>query len=366
MKHNFCGYTSFEVDITDNAYFGEKENILAVYVNTEEYEGWWYQGGGIYRDVWLKKTDRVCVDLYGVYEKTEKLSDTTWKVDFETTVRNENYDGRAKRITAKSTIKDKNGNAVAVAQGNVLVGAKETGVAKYSATVENPALWDIDDPNFYTVETVLIKNGKECDNVTDRIGFRTAYCDPDKGFFLNGRHVKIKGVCSHQDFGLTGLAVPDNILKHKVKLLKEMGANGYRCSHYPHPAATMDALDEMGFIVMDECRWMESTDEGIQQMEMVIKRDRNHPSVIFWSLGNEEPLHKTEVGMKINKSMYRRAKQLDSQRYIMAAVCDADGCKIFDCLDVIGVNYNLRLYDDIHKEHPDRAIFASECCATST
>ena len=366
MKHNFCGYTSFEVDITDNAYFGEKENILAVYVNTEEFEGWWYQGGGIYRDVWLKKTDRVCVDLYGVYAKPEKISDTKWKVDFETTIRNENYDGRAKRIIAKSTIKDKDGNAVANAQGSIVLGAKEKGVAKYSAIVENPKLWDIDDPNLYTVETVLIKNSKECDSVTDRIGFRTAYCDPEKGFFLNGRHVKIKGVCAHQDFGLTGLAVPNNILRHKIKLIKEMGANGYRCSHYPHPTATMDALDEMGFIVMDECRWMESTDEGIQQMEMVMKRDRNRPSVFFWSLGNEEPYHKTDVGMRINKSMYRRAKQLDSQRYIMAAVDKADGCMIFDCLDVIGVNYNIPLYDKIHETYPDRAIFASECCATST
>ncbi len=366
MKHNFCGYTSFEVDITDNCYFGEKENILAVYVTTDEYEGWWYQGGGIYRDVWLTKTDRVCVDLYGVYARPIKVDDNNWTVKFETTVRNENYDGRAKRITAKSVIKDKDGNVVGEAQGNVLLGAKEKGVAKYEAKVENPALWDVDDPNLYTVHTTLIKNGKECDEVTDRIGFRTAYCDPDKGFFLNGKHVKIKGVCAHQDFGLTGLAVPNNILRYKVGLLKEMGANGYRCSHYPHPAATMDALDEMGFLVMDECRWMESTDEGIAQMEMVMKRDRNRPSVIFWSLGNEEPHHKTEVGQRINKSMYRRAKQLDPDRYIMAAVSNADGCKIFGCLDVIGVNYNLKLYDEIHATYPDRAIFASECCATST
>ncbi len=366
MKHNFCGYTTFEVDITDNAYFGEKENILAVYVNTEEFEGWWYQGGGIYRDVWLKKTDRVCVDMYGVYAKPAKVDDTTWRVDIETTIRNENYDGRAKRITAKSVIKDKYGNVVGQAQGSVLVGAKEIGVAKYEAVVENPCLWDIDAPILYTVETVLIKNGKECDKVEDRIGFRTVHCDANKGFFLNGKHIKIKGVCAHQDFGLTGLAVPDNILRHKVKMIKEMGANGYRCSHYPHPTATMDALDEMGFIVMDECRWMESTEEGIAQMEMVMKRDRNRPSVVFWSLGNEEPHHKTEVGRRINKSMYRRAKQLDNQRYIMAAVDKAVGSTIFDCLDVIGINYNLHNYEDIHKMHPDRAIFASECCATST
>jgi len=366
MKHNFCGYTSFEVDITDNCYFGEKENVLAVYVTTDEFEGWWYQGGGIYRDVWLTKTDRVCVDLYGVYARPLKVDDNNWTVKFETTIRNDNYDGRAKRITAKSVIMDKDGNIVGEAQGNVLLGAKEKGVAKYEAKVENPALWDVDDPNLYTVHTTLIKNGKECDEVTDRIGFRTAYCDPDKGFFLNGKHIKIKGVCAHQDFGLTGLAVPDNILRYKVQLIKEMGANGYRCSHYPHPTATMDALDEMGFIVMDECRWMESTDEGIAQMEMVMKRDRNRPSVIFWSLGNEEPHHKTEVGQRINKSMYRRAKQLDPDRYIMAAVDKAEGCTIFGCLDVIGVNYNLQHYDSIHETYPDRAVFGSECSSCGT
>ncbi len=365
MKHNFCGYNSFEVDITDNCYF-DKENILAVYVNTEEFEGWWYQGGGIYRDVWLKKTDKICVDLYGVYARPLKVNDEKWVVKFETTVRNENYDGRAKRVTAKSVIKDKDGNIVGEAQGSVLVGAKEIGVAKYEAQVNNPCLWDIDSPNLYTVETVLIKNGKECDNVTDRIGFRTAYCDANKGFFLNGKHVKIKGVCTHQDFGLTGIAVPDNILKYKIKMLKDMGSNGFRCSHYPHPTATMDALDEMGFIVMDECRWMESTEEGIAQMEMVMKRDRNRPSVIFWSLGNEEPHHKTDVGQRINKSMYRRAKQLDPDRYIMAAVDKAEGCTIFGCLDVIGVNYNLQHYDAIHKMYPDRAVFGSECSSCGT
>ena len=365
MKHNFSGYTTFEVDITDNVYF-DKENILAVYVNTEEFEGWWYQGGGIYRDVWLKKTDRVCIDMYGVYAKPVKKSDTTWDVEIETTIRNEHYEGRAKRITAKSFIKDKDGNVVAEGSGSALVAAKEKGVAKYTLTVENPALWDIDDPNLYTVETVLIKNGKECDNDSTRIGFRTAYCDPDKGFFLNGRHIKLKGVCTHQDFGLTGLAVPDNILRHKVKMLKDMGTNAYRCSHYPHPTATMDALDEMGILVMDECRWMESTDEGLAQLEMVMKRDRNRPSVVFWSLGNEEYHHKTEVGRRINKSMYRFAKKLDSERYILAAVDKAVGSTIFDCLDSIGINYNLHNYDDIHKMYPERAIFGSECSSAGT
>lgn len=368
MKHNFCGYTTFEVDITDNVYF-DQENILAVYVTTDEFEGWWYQGGGIYRNVWLKITDRVCLDLYGVYARIEQLSeaDQTWKIDFETTVRNENYDGRAKRVTAVSRVIDADGTLLAEATGTGLVGAKEKSVLHYSVTVKNPKIWDIDSPNLYTVETSLSKGKEVCDSDSTRIGFRTAVCDPDKGFFLNGRHVKIKGVCAHQDFGLTGLAVPDNILRYKVSLLKEMGANGYRCSHYPHPAATMDALDELGFIVMDETRWFESTEEGLAQLEMVIKRDRNRPSVFFWSLGNEEPHHKTDVGRRINQSMYRFARKLDDQRFLMSAVSnDPQDATVYANQDVIGINYNLRQYETLHQKFPNKAIFSSECCATSS
>lgn len=367
MKHNFCGYTPFEVDITDNVYF-DKENVLAVYVNTEEYEGWWYQGGGIYRDVKLIKTDRVAIDLYGVYAKPVKLDDNKWNVEFETTIINENYyNAKNKRITAKSELIDKNGNVVALATANTIIASKTKAVVKASAIVENPAIWDIDDPNLYTVRTTLINGKSEIDQTEVKIGFRTFFCDPNKGFFLNGRHVKIQGVCAHQDFGLTGLAVPDNIHRHKVMLLKEMGANGYRCSHYAHPNAVMDALDEFGFIVMAETRWFESTTEGKEQLITLIKRDRNHPSIFFWSTGNEEPYHKTEVGRRINKTLYALTKQLDDQRMVMSAVSNDPGnATVYENQDVIGVNYNLRAYDGLHEKFPDKAIFASECCATSS
>jgi beta-galactosidase len=148
--------------------------------------------------------------------------------------------------------------------------------------------------------------------------------------------------------------------------MKEMGANGYRCSHYPQAEALMDELDKAGFIVMDEIRWFESTDEGIDQLETLIKRDRNHPSVIFWSVGNEEPYHSTPQGRNICRTLMAKAKKLDDSRFIMTAVDKPTTSKVYDLNDVIGINYNLKFYDEIHEKYPDKGVFASECCATGT
>ena len=364
MKHNFCGYNSFEVNISDMVKFGE-ENILAVYVETDEHEGWWYEGGGIYRHVWLCKTDTVAVDLWGVYAAPQKISDEKWNVKIETTIINDRFNDIDAEY--KSTIYDQNRNEVGTAEGSISIPLREKKTAVYNIEVESPTLWDTENPYLYTVETVISADGSECDSYSTRIGFRTFVLDPDKGLFLNGKHIKIKGVCAHQDFGLTGKAVPDNVHRYKVELLKEMGANGYRTSHYPHPEAVMDALDEMGFIVMAETRWFESTDEGKQQLEMLVKRDRNRPSVLFWSVGNEEPHHLTEEGRRICKSLMAEVRKLDNTRVVMSAVShDPDIATVYDELDAIGINYNLDKYDKVHKKYPDKPVFSSECCATGS
>lgn len=368
LKRNFCGYNSFEVDITDFAKFGEgaaNENILAVYTSSDDIEGWWYQGGGIYRHVWLNKTDSVAVDLWGVYAMPQKAADGKWDIDVETTVINSRYSPVA--VKAVTVLKDKDGNEKATAFGEINVDEKSKATAKYNMRVEEPMLWDLDTPYLYTVETRLYVDGEETDSYETRTGFRTFELDPNKGLFLNGKHVKIKGVCAHQDFGLTGKAVPDNIHRYKVELIKEMGANGYRTSHYPHSEAVMDALDELGFIVMDETRWFSSNEEGKKQLEMLIKRDRNRPSVLFWSVGNEEPLHITEEGRRICKSLIAYVKKTDNTRYVMSAVSNnPDAATVYDELDAIGVNYNLDKYDYLHEKYPQKGIFSSECCATGT
>lgn len=364
LLHHFCGYSSFEVDITDYI-IPDADNVLAVYVKADDVESWWYQGAGIYRHVWLIKTDLVAVDLWGVYAAPQKISDTRWQLDVQTTVRND----RLEDVTASiiNVVKDAAGQTVATMQTEVFAAAREKTDGTAGVVIDSPQLWDVKRPYLYHIETSVVVNGETVDRYDVRFGFRHCVFDPQKGFFLNGKPVKIKGVCAHQDFGLTGKAVPDNIHRYKVQLIKEMGANGYRTSHYPHPQAVMDALDDMGILVMAETRWFDSTEDGKRDLEMLIKRDRNHPSVIMWSLGNEEPFHITQQGRKINRSLIAHLKKFDHTRPVTTAVSvSPDQATVFDDLDLIGVNYNHWLLDQIHEKYPDKPIFWSECCATST
>lgn len=364
MKHNFCGYTSFEVDITDYAEF-ERENTLAVYVNTDEHEGWWYEGGGIYRSVWLEKTELVSVERWGVFVKPEHQPDDSWLMPISVEIRNDG--AKQKRVKTVVTIVDQNGNDVISAEKTVSAAAGEITEVKLNESLTNVKLWSPDEPNLYRAVTKLYVGESEIDEYVTRFGFRYYVLDPDKGMFINGRHYKIKGVCGHADCGLTGKAVPDNIHRHKVRLMKEMGANGYRTSHYMQAEALMDALDENGFIVMDETRWFESTDEGREQLRALVRRDRNRPSVFFWSVGNEEPFHATEKGRRICRSLISLVRKLDDSRTIMSAVSfTPEKATVYDELDAIGINYNWSTYEGLHRKYPDKAVFASECCATGT
>ncbi len=364
MHHNYTAYNSFELDITDYVFF-DKENVIAVYVSTDRFEGWWYQGGGIYRDVHLTITEKTAIDLWGVYVPTKRLDDGSWQADVETTVVNSDYSDTYVRAISEIIAAD--GSIVARAEGEGSVPARGKTTLKYSTQARDVKLWDCDAPNLYTVVTRLMC-GDECiDMTTTRIGFRTVEVSVEKGLLLNGKKTVIKGLCGHQDFGLTGIAVPENIAKYKISLLKEMGANGYRTSHYQQTEAYMDAFDEMGFLVMDELRWFESTKESMAQIESLVKRDRNRPSVIFWSTSNEEPLHITENGARIHRAMAAEIRKLDNTRYITAAVSDSpDKCRIYDDCDLIGINYNLGIYDNVHEQRPHKPVFASECCATGT
>ena len=184
---------------------------------------------------------------------------------------------------------------------------------------------------------------------------------------MNGKRTFIKGVCGHQDFGITGLAVPDNIAKYKISLIKEMGANGYRTSHYQQTESYLEACDEIGLLVMNETRWFESTKESFEQIESLVKRDRNRPSVIMWSTSNEENTHITENGKRTHRSIAAYIRKLDYTRPITAAQDKTpDQSTIFDYSDIAGINYNLPLFDKIHKMRPNLPIFAAECCATGT
>ena len=364
-KRNFCGYVPFEVDITDYALYGEEVNTIAVYIDASNHEGWWYDGGGIYRNVWLIKTDMVSVDTWGVYVAPKKISDAEWEVPVETTIHND--DNSNHRVTVKNQITDEAGNVIAEASSTVSARLKDKAVLNQLMRVENPKLWSCEEPNIYYCKTTVYRGKTEIDSYLTHFGFRTIRFDADKGFFLNDKHVKIKGVCCHEDYGLQGKAVYDRIKRYRIKLLKEMGCNGYRTSHYSQSDQTMDELDRQGFLVMDETRWFGTCDEYLDQLETLVKKDRNRPGVIMWSLGNEEYHHVTETGKRFNERMAAIVSRLDGTRPITSAVSMSPvKATVYGSQNLIGVNYNLDSFEELHKMYPDKPIFSSENCATGT
>lgn len=364
IKRSFAAAVSFSVDISELAYF-DKENVIAVYVNGKEHDGWWYAGAGIYRDVRLVVTEKVSIDRYGIYAPARKKEDGSWAVELEATLRNDSYE--AAEISVTSVILDGDGQEIACGQAELTLSLRQTQKLPYSIPVENPTLWNPDAPYLYTVWTRLYRGQQLVDENKVRIGFRTVSADAKNGLLINGKPVFINGVNCHQDFAFTGLAVPDNMNRYKLELLKQMGTNGFRTAHYPHKESTMDMLDEMGFLVVDETRRFDTTDDGMSQLEFLIKRDRNHPSVIFWSTSNEEPNHITDIGRKIHKAMVHKIRTMDPDRLILCAEnFDPTASAVFADCDVIGINYNLHTYDTVHAQYPDKAILATECCSTDT
>ncbi len=368
VKHNFSGYNSFLIDITDFVKFGE-DNVIAVHVTTKHHESWWYEGGGIYRHVWLRKTHPIHTTLWGVYTKPVYEEGSLWHIEIETEAANEAYDNPElsdAEIRAVSVIRDAEGNIVSTGEGTGTCALQETIAIRYTAVLDNIHLWDPEDPYQYTCETTLYLGETAVDVTETKFGCRTFVCDPDKGLFINGRSVKIKGLCGHYDCGLLGKAVSDNIFRHKVRMMQEMGANGYRTSHYPQATALMDALDAAGFIVFDETRWFASDEESMEALRMLVRRDRNRPSVFFWSVGNEEPIFTKEQGRRIAKAMMTQVRRLDDTRPITAACDRPDNATVYDDFDVIGINYGLQHYEAVHEKFPTKAIFSSENCATGT
>ncbi len=364
MARNMCGYTPFEVDMTDVLRYGA-QNTVCVHVNSDVHEGWWYSGGGIFRHVWLQITAPVAVDLYGVYINPRQEKDGVWTVFAETTVRNDG-DAPANAVV-QTVLYAKDGEIVADTEANIALWPRDKAVAASTASVANPALWDIDAPHLYKAVTTVLVDGKQTDEVETTFGFRTAVFDKDQGFLLNGRRVPIHGVCCHEDYGITGKAMPDTVKEYRLRLLKEMGANGYRTAHYPHSEQTMDYLDQLGFLVLDETRWFTSTPQGLMELECLVKRDRNHPSVVLWSIGNEEPLHTQPQGKRIARSMKAAIKKLDCTRPVTTAVSNTPLCApVFDEMDVIGLNYNVDCVETLRKQYPDKPFLFTECCAAAT
>ncbi len=361
LARHHSAYTPFSVDISD-VVRPDEENVLAVRVDNTEPEGWWYEGGGITRRVTLSVTDRVTPVWNTLGVQTEKSGDS-W--DTEVAFELANYGGTVSEADVSVTLTGDDGEDAASAHVILSVSAYETKPVTMCMSVKSPHLWDITDPYRYTAALIITANGVT-ETYRKTYGYRTAEFT-NNGFFLNGRRVTLYGVCGHGDFGLTGRAVPDNIHRYKAKLLHEMGVNAYRCSHYMQDDAFMEALEREGILVMAETRHFSSSSEAAEELATLVKRDRSRPSVILWSIGNEEPYFITDEGRRIAARMAGLLRRLDPTRPIIVANDKKpEACTVYDESDVIGINYNLPLLDVVHERYPDKPLLSSECCATGT
>jgi beta-galactosidase len=361
---NWSGYTSIYIDITPFAKFGEDTNIIAVQVDAVAQEGWWYEGAGIYRHAWLVKRNPVHIETDGVFANPVRGADGKWSIPVE--VELYSSDKELARVEVESTLIDSSGKAVGTVKTEAAVDPLKETVAKYTMAARSPKLWSVDEPTLYSVRTLVRRNGAVVDEVTTKCGFRTIRFDAEKGFFLNDKPVKLLGTCNHQDHAGVGVAVPDAIWDFRVRRLKEMGSNADRCAHNAPAAEFLDATDRLGMLVMDENRNFGSTPEHLRQLDWLIRRDRNHPSVILWSVFNEEPSQGTEMGYEMVRRMSTSVKVRDRTRPVTAAQSNSvlNAINASQAADVAGFNYVYRDFDKYHALYPTKPIFSSEDTST--
>ncbi|MEK5034709.1 beta-galactosidase GalA [Paenibacillus sp. FSL R7-0302] len=360
LGRNFCGYTSFVVDITDHVFYGDRPNLLVVKVDASVSEGWWYEGAGIYRHVWLTKKDPLSIADRGIWVNPVKQDGDKWLTNVETRITNERE--TAAEYELLSRVVDADGTLVAEERTAGRVEAGEAVVLKQELLLSSPLLWDVEAPHLYKLYSTLLVDGEERDTVTTSYGYRSIRICPDTGFYLNERPLKIKGTCNHQDHAGVGVALPDSLHEYRIQRLKEMGSNAYRCAHHNPAPELLEACDRLGMLVMDENRNFDSSPEGLRQVENMVTRDRNHPSVVFYSLFNEEPLQGTPVGRKIFKRMKQAIRRLDDTRPVLGAMNGGvmeDGGTV-DVMDIAGFNYMHGGYDRFHEKHPGQPMIGSE------
>lgn len=352
LDRHTSGYTSFWLEITDHLVFGES-NSIAVRVDSSQAEGWWYEGAGIYRNVFLHVAQPVYLKPWQTIVRTEM--DGT--VHAECLIVNDTAEPFAGEVCFSIPGEDR---AVVSAEVPPFSEMRVEAVLN----IAQPRLWHVEDPHLYTL---TIRIGEETH--TETFGVRTVAFDPDHGFLLNGKPLKIRGACVHQDFGGVGVALTDNLQFYKIQKLKEMGVNAYRCSHHAPSPALLRACDELGMLVMDETRLFGTSPEAIRQLTSVIERDRNHPCVFIWSLGNEEfSVQNDAWSARLMQKMTRIAKQLDPTRPVTYSGNNGpDFTGANSVSEVRGVNYirndgNLGglWLDQYHADHPHQPIIGTE------
>ena len=360
VHRNFSGYTSFRIDLTPFARFGEDLNVIAVRADASAMEGWWYEGGGLYRHVWLVRRDPVHIATDGVYACPRRGADGTWSLPIEVDLAN--CELTAAEVVLEAALFDPEGRPIAQVAVGASIPPMEQSLARTSISVAAPELWSVESPRLYLLRTALRRDGALFDTVETPIGFRTLRFDAEQGFFLNDQPVKIKGVCLHQDHAGVGVAVPDSLWEFRLRRIKAMGGNAIRCAHNAPAAEMLDAADRLGVLIMDENRNFNVSEDYLPQLTWMARRDRNHPSIILWSVFNEESVQGTETGVRMVRRMVKAVKALDTTRPVTAAMNGSmfTAANVSQVVDVVGFNYQQDTYDRFHREHPTLPMTSSE------
>lgn len=353
------GYATQVYDVTEYVNYGG-ENLICVRADATLEEGWFYEGAGIYRDAWLLKSASVSVAPFGtfVFADIKKPYDAT-VVHVKTEVNNHSLESQ--QCSVEQRLLDAEGKQVGKAESvNLSLKAKQTLDCEQTIALDHPHLWSTDDPYIYKVETTVKVNGEVTDVYETTTGIREVVFDAQSGFMLNGKPIKLKGVNMHQDHAGVGAAIPDALQAWRIKKLKEFGCNAYRASHNPMTPALLDICDREGLLVIDENRLTGINTEHLRLLENMIKRDRNHPSVILWSDGNEEwGIEYSVQGTRIAAAMREYTRLLDPTRH--STIANAGGSEMIKGLDVVGFNYIVQNdVDNRKKANPDWKIVGTE------
>lgn len=358
LGRNVSGYIGRHFDATPYIKPGA-DNVLVVRVDASRFEGWFYEGAGIYRHVWLTKTNPVHVAPWGTFVHTTSLSGDTAQVAIETEVNN-----LSKAVTSgatlTSTVYDAEGKTVAVVTTPLDIAVGQTVTAKQEVSFK-ARLWSPKMPYLYTLVTTVKNQNAVADVYQTPFGVRTVVIDPNKGVILNGEPVEILGMCNHQDHAGVGVALPDRVQYYRLERLLSMGVNAYRTSHNAPTPELLDACDQLGMLVMDENRRIGTDAESLSQLTRLIRRDRNHPSIFMWSIGNEEAqIQGSPAGAEVVRVMQDKVHDLDPSRRCTIAMNHAWGTGFSKVIDVQGFNYRLREMDAFHAKFPNQPSIGTE------
>ena len=363
VRHQEGGYNAFREDITDVVRLGGR-NTIAVRVDARKYEGWYYEGAGIYRHVWLDKTAPVAIAPDGIFVYStfkNKAPGDRAEIHVEATLLDALNDAAAAVVNCE--IISPEGKSLAHFKQSAKVPAGSQDAVKLDSRISSPVLWSPESPKLYKLVTTVSVGDKTVDQNETVFGLRTLAFDPTNGFLLNGKHYELQGVCIHQDWAGVGVAVPDSLQYFRVSRLKEMGCNAIRTAHNPPAPGFLDACDQLGMLVMDEHRLPGADTESLRKWEGQVRRDRNHPSVAIWSLGNEERrVQDTPQGANVARTMQSLVKRLDPTRPVTYAAPEGNVFRgINSVIEVRGWNYFLGPdMDKYHAEHPNQPAVCTE------